>query len=346
MLFRSDIAERLEFHNIGLPSTDARNIRAFASTTDRQYFDRNIRPERRVNKSAIRMLEENREFLEDRMLPGRRGTTLDSQWIDDTIEKLNNGEISHTDAMNIMDAVVAVVSDRIRKDPSLRDATDGDVYHYQKLGKRLRRAMTAGVEEEDMRTLTEESLRPRGFASTTTRTSSTVDRFSPEIISGRVIVPEGVSEEKETWRDFEHHEQLQAVTYEINGERVAFGIQDRHGIDTTGVRVMEMNPFEITGTSRDDASADDLARNWVYAHVGFGEENTTTNGTEVSALFYAASKGDSDAQKEIDRLAKSGKEAVEEAKKERLGSIDKRNDGDREFQEKKARLEEIGRAHV
>ena len=149
------------------------------------------------------------------------------------------------------------------------------------------------------------------------------------------------SDLKETWRDFEHHEQLQAVTYEINGERVAFGIQDRHGIDTTGVRVMEMNPFEITGTSRDDASADDLARNWVYAHVGFGEENTTTNGTEVSALFYAASKGDSDAQKEIDRLAKSGKEAVEEAKKERLGSIDRRNDNDREFQEKKARLEEM-----
>ena len=66
-----------------------------------------------------------------------------------------------------------------------------------------------------------------------------------------------------------------------------------------------------------------------------------SNGTEVSALFYAASKGDSDAQKEIDRLAKSGKEAVEEAKKERLGSIDRRNDNDREFQEKKARLEEM-----
>jgi hypothetical protein len=123
----------------------------FASTSSGgNDFNRQIKPERRVVDSAVKMLEKNREYIADRMMPGRNREILDENWVDETIKNLKNGEISHLDAMNIMNLVADIVSRKINEDPSLRDATSGEVFEYQKLSKRLRRAMVAGVSPEDM----------------------------------------------------------------------------------------------------------------------------------------------------------------------------------------------------
>lgn len=123
----------------------------FASTSGGgNDFNRQIKPEQRVIDSAVKMLEKNREYIADRMMPGRNREILDENWVDETIKNLKKGEISHLDAMNIMNIVADIVSRKINEDPSLRDATSGEVFQYQKLSKRLRRAMVAGVSPEDM----------------------------------------------------------------------------------------------------------------------------------------------------------------------------------------------------
>ena len=123
----------------------------FASTSGGSNdFNRQIKPEQRVIDSAVKMLEKNREYIADRMMPGRNREILDENWVDETIKNLKKGEISHLDAMNIMNLVADIVSRKINEDPSLRDATSGEVFQYQKLSKRLRRAMVAGVSPEDM----------------------------------------------------------------------------------------------------------------------------------------------------------------------------------------------------
>lgn len=147
----------------------------FASTTRGDEFNRQIKPESRVVDSAIKMLTNNREYIAERMMPGRNREILDENWVDETIKNLKNGEISHLDAMNIMNLLADIVGKKIREDPSLRDATSGEVFHYQKLSKRLRRAMVDGVSSDDMDKIRRgqgisrnEITKPRGFTSRST----------------------------------------------------------------------------------------------------------------------------------------------------------------------------------
>lgn len=295
---------------IPISSMDKVDMPGFASTSREMGFNRIIRPERRVAKSAIRTLEENREYIEDRMMSGRTREVLDGEWIDQTIERLNKGEITHTDAMDIMNIVMDIVSDRIRRDPSVRDATDGDIYHYQKLGKRLRRAMVSGLSDEDLKEIRVEQgiekRRPGGFASTSSNTrSDIVGRFNPTVRSG----------EPDEWEEGQFSREVpEVIVYEINGEKVVFGVEERHNIDVSNVKNIPLNPYEITGLARGTKEGDEMARIWAYAHIGSDTNdlgNFDSNSTEMSALLYAAVNGDEDALRELKGYAEKGKRQVE-----------------------------------
>jgi hypothetical protein len=317
--------EASTLESMPISSMDKVNLPGFASSSREMGFNRIIRPERRVAKSAIRTLQENREYIEDRMMTGRTRDVLDGEWIDQTIERLNNGEITHTDAMDIMNILMDIVSDRIRRDPSVRDATDGDVYHYQKLGKRLRRAMLNGLNDEDLETIRVEQgiVRPRGrgFASSSGNVREEIaGRFNPTTIRH--------NPGSEEWReDQPSRGVLGVVVYDINGEKVVFGVQDRHGMDIGDARNVPLNPYDITGLERGTPEGDKVALDWFYAHIGSGtsdgqltDDYKQTNSTEISALLYAATMGDEEARKEFDRYAAAGKEIAD---RERQAEIDK-----------------------
>ncbi len=296
---------------IPVSSMDKRGLPGFASVTDANtVFGRTITPERRVNTAAVRMLQENREYIADRMLSGTNREVLDDVWVDKTLEKLNNGEITHADGMNIMNVIMDVISDRIKKDPSVRDATDGDIYNYQKLGKRLRRAMTAEVTAEEINS----PRKATGFASNTSNTDKRItERFNPTVISTQASDAE--------WGQFEtSREIVQAVVYDINGEKVAFGIEERHGLDTTGIKVIELNPYEITGLKRGTPEGEEMALDWVYADSYLLEtgDHSNHNGTEISALLYAATKGDKEAEKQFKEYAEKGRAIVKQKYQEEL----------------------------
>ena len=314
---RMKFEEQMDFLSaIPISSMDKRGLPGFASVSDANVvFGRIITPERRVTKSAIRMLQENREYIADRMIPGTNREILNDVWVDKMLEKLNNGEITHADGMNIMNVIMDLIGDRIKRDPSSRDATDGDVYHYQKLGKRLRRAMTAKITREDLAEVrTEQGIQPRrGFASTSSNTrNDIVGRFNPTVRRGN---PYGGEEWKEGQTDRNIPE---VVVYEINGESVVFGVEDRHKIDVSDVKNIPLNPYDITGIERGTKEGEEMALNWAYAHVGSGASDggdNDNNSTEISALLYAAVNGDEEARKEFERYAKTGKQKVEERKR-------------------------------
>lgn len=139
-----------------------------ASSSGKEGFNKIIKPDQRVINSAIRTLQDNKEYIEDRMMSGRNRNVFDGAWVDKTIENLKNGEMTYKDGLDIMDVLMDIVNDRIRKDPSARTATEGDVYQYQKLGRRLRKAMLNGLTDDDLETIrVEQGIAPRrsGLAS-------------------------------------------------------------------------------------------------------------------------------------------------------------------------------------
>jgi hypothetical protein len=307
---RIKFEEQMDFLSaIPISSMDKRGLPGFASVSDANVvFGRTITPERRVTTSAIRMLQENREYIADRMIPGTNREILDDVWVDKMLEKLNNGEITHADGMNIMNVIMDLISDRIKKDPSVRDATDGDVYNYQKLGKRLRRAMTAEVKTEE----TINFSRAPGFASSRATTDKRItERLKPTLISTKP--KEGEWGEFETGRTI-----IQANVYEIDGEKVAFGIEERHGLDTTGIKIIELNPYEITGLERGTPEGEEMALDWIYADSYLVETGSEYeyNGTEISALLYAATKGDKESEKQFKEYAEKGRALMVQKRQE------------------------------
>lgn len=317
---RMKFEEQMDFLSaIPVSSMDKRGLPGFASVSDANMaFSRRITPERRVTKSAIRMLQENREYIADRMIPGTNREILDDVWVDKMLEKLNNGEITHADGMNIMNVIMDLIGDRIKRDPSSRDATDGDVYHYQKLGKRLRRAMTAEITGEETLNLSKAS----GFASTSSRTNTKISEpFNPTVISTKASDAE--------WGQFESSRTIvQAVVYDIDGEKVVFGVEERHGLDTTGIKVIPLNPYEITELDRDSEEGQEMALDWLYASLAAYEDAdyNNRNDTEISALLYSATKGDEESKKKFKEYAQKGREIAQQKRQEALDAESKRID--------------------
>ena len=309
---------------IPISSMDKRNLPGFTSTSSNFGFDRIITPERNLARASVRMLEENREYIKERQMVGTNDRVLDDSWITGTIERMDSGEITHVDAMDTMGIAVEVLRNRVRNQVSTEDATNGDIYNYQKIGNRLRQAMLVEINNEDIDSASLPN-RPMGFASETSRTNTKISEpFNPTVISTQASDDE--------WKEFESERTIvQAVVYDIKGEKVVFGVQERHGLDTTGIKVIALNPYEITGLDRDSEKGQEMALDWLYANLASSAEADyrNDNRTEISALLYAATKGDKEAGKKFKEYAATGRAMAAEKRQEAL---------DKERQSLEARL--------
>lgn len=300
-----------------IPSADTRGLPGFASTSDSTHgFNRTLRPEQRVSKSARRMLADNREYIVDRQMSSRDGSIIDEEWLDNMTERLRNGEITHQESMDLMNILMDVMGNRIKNNPSERDATEGDMYHYQKLGKRLRRMMVAGVSDEDMdRIRNDQGIRTgrRGFASDSSRVQDElVSDFTPRVVTGSWM--DGGDDD--AWpNNYTPREKTETIVYKINGEDVTFGLRKNTTIDTTGIKSIPLNPYEITGFERGSKEGEDMAIKWVYATAAL---NGSTNGTETSALLYAGMNGDKKAMAKFEELAKLGEEQTKAIREQNI----------------------------
>lgn len=111
--------------------------------------------------------------------------------------------------------------------------------------------------------------------------------------------------------------------HEIGGKRVAFGVPDEQSweSDISDVEILPINPFVISGLSETSEEGRDIALKWALAGAGLAEtEGGNESPTETSALLYAATRGDSDAQKRLDELADIGQRAAD-VRKERLREL-------------------------
>ena len=298
---------------IPISSMDKRNLPGFTSTSSNFGFDRIITPERNLARASVRMLEENREYIKERQMVGTNDRVLDDSWITGTIERMDSGEITHVDAMDTMGIAVEVLRNRVRNQVSTEDATNGDIYNYQKIGNRLRQAMLVEINNEDIDSASLPN-RPMGFASETSRTNTKISEpFNPTVISTQASDDE--------WKEFESERTIvQAVVYDIKGEKVVFGVQERHGLDTTGIKVIALNPYEITGLDRDSEKGQEMALDWLYANLASSAETDyrNDNRTEISALLYAATKGDKEAGKKFKEYAATGRAMAAEKRQEAL----------------------------
>lgn len=131
-----------------------------------------------------------------------------------------------------------------------------------------------------------------------------VSKFKPEQLQG--------AETKDAMEQFVSDV---VDTYEINGERVAFLNPDITDIDTSGVKVMRVNPYEISGKSLDSKEGQDIAEKWFYARTAV-QSMSTPGSSDVEALLYAGVNGDEESMSRFEQLAENGKELIEKARQQ------------------------------
>jgi hypothetical protein len=100
--------------------------------------------------------------------------------------------------------------------------------------------------------------------------------------------------------------------YDVGGKKVAFGIPEGHEWeqDISDVEVLPVNPYVISGLDPTSKEGRALAQDFAYAEIG-RQETGSESTSEVSALLYAASRGDEDAKQKFNELVQSGREKVE-----------------------------------
>lgn len=107
--------------------------------------------------------------------------------------------------------------------------------------------------------------------------------------------------------------------YEIGGQKIAFGNPDLGRFTpefaAQDVQFVPIDPYQITGLPKTSVEGQNFATTMFDAHQGMQFENPSTkNIGQVSALTYAASRGDNIAMQELQRLANVGKQAMEAAR--------------------------------
>ena len=108
--------------------------------------------------------------------------------------------------------------------------------------------------------------------------------------------------------------------YEIGGKKIAFGNPDlgrfTPEFNTQDVQFVPIDPYQITGLPKTSVEGQNFATTMFDAHQGMQFESPgTKNIGQVSALTYAASRGDNIAMQELQRLADVGKQGMEAARR-------------------------------
>jgi hypothetical protein len=110
-------------------------------------------------------------------------------------------------------------------------------------------------------------------------------------------------------------------TYKINGETVAFVNAEKTDIDTTGMKVLPINPYEISGKSMDSKEGQDIAEKWFAARAAT-KSSMSQGSSDIEALLYAGINGDQEAMAQFEAHAAEGKKLIEQIKKDRIDSIE------------------------
>jgi hypothetical protein len=107
--------------------------------------------------------------------------------------------------------------------------------------------------------------------------------------------------------------------YEIGGQKIAFGNPDlgrfAPEFNAKDVQFVPLDPYQITGLPKTSVEGQNFATTMFDAHQGMQFESPgTKNIGQVSALTYAASRGDNIAMQELQRLANVGKQGMNAAR--------------------------------
>jgi len=115
--------------------------------------------------------------------------------------------------------------------------------------------------------------------------------------------------------DTEVKQTLSFPVYEIGGEKIAFGNPDlgrfSPEFNAQDVQIIPVDPYRISGLDKTSAGGQRYAKLMFDAHQGLVfEQGSAENIGQVSALTYAASRGDNVAFNELERLAAIGKKSL------------------------------------
>ena len=75
---------------------------------------------------------------------------------------------------------------------------------------------------------------------------------------------------------------LQTKSYEIDGEKVLFAAPGEFEENSTDVRPVPVNPYAISGLSKDSSEGQNIAEKWYYARIAMEQEKGST---DVEALL-------------------------------------------------------------
>ena len=115
--------------------------------------------------------------------------------------------------------------------------------------------------------------------------------------------------------DTEVKQTLSFPVYEIGGEKIAFGNPGlgrfNPEFNAQDVQIIPVDPYRISGLDKTSAGGQHYAELMFDAHQGLVfEQGSAENIGKVSALTYAASRGDNVAFNELERLAAIGKKSL------------------------------------
>jgi hypothetical protein len=115
--------------------------------------------------------------------------------------------------------------------------------------------------------------------------------------------------------DTEATQTLSFPVYDIGGEKIAFGNSDlgrfSPEFNAQDVQIIPVDPYRISGLDKTSADGQHYAELMFDAHQGLVfEQGGAENIGKVSALTYAASRGDNVAYNELQRLAAIGKKSL------------------------------------
>ena len=122
------------------------------------------------------------------------------------------------------------------------------------------------------------------------------------------IVPERVEFLNTTTTDYMDVIQNQiksALVYDINGSKVAFGVDKHFKSANPFVKAIARNPYTITGTSPTGPNAVQIAND--YIHAVYANMQAKGPLTQADALLYAMTKGDINAAVQYNALVAKGR---------------------------------------
>jgi DNA polymerase III epsilon subunit-like protein len=113
--------------------------------------------------------------------------------------------------------------------------------------------------------------------------------------------------------------EVEGKQYSFNGEKIIFD-NPEISYEDQSVKVIARNPFAITGMDETSTKGRQLAEKWTAAHIGNGLDSGRES-TEIDALLYAGTRGDTEAMEEFERLAGIGQQAIDDKKRQQKTEV-------------------------